>query len=88
MTCYLIREGNEPVALVASIDLACEIMLCQPPGYYMVHEIQVDALASGPRARAGTRSTRHSGGGQRDGPRMRSGQKIHACHRVGIQTDP
>ena len=32
MTCYLVREGGEPVALVASIDLARAIVFSQPPG--------------------------------------------------------
>ena len=56
MTCYLVREGGEPVALVASIDLAREIVCSQPPGYYIVDEIQADPLDSGPqRGRGGVR---------------------------------
>ncbi len=60
MTCYLVRAGDEPVALVASIDLACEIMFSQPPGYYIVDEIHVDMLDSGTRSRSGRGWTRHT----------------------------
>jgi hypothetical protein len=59
MTWYLVREGGEPIALVASIALAREIVFCQPPGHYIVDEIQGDPLESEPRALAGRRSTRH-----------------------------
>ena len=85
MTCYLVREGGEPVALVASIDLAHEIVFCEPPGYYIVDEIQGDPLDSEPRARAGRRSTRHPVGRHGDGPRKRSGRTIPSRHRVAIQ---
>jgi len=88
MTCYLVREGGEPVALVASIDLARAIVFCQPPGYYIVDEIEADPLGSGPRARAGRRSTRHPDGRPGDGPRVRSGRTIPSRHRVTRQTDP
>ena len=88
MTCYLVREGGEPVALVASNDLAREIVFCQPPGYYIVDEIQADPLDSGPGARAGRRSTRHPDGRHGDGPRVRSGRTIPSRHRVARQTDP
>ena len=88
MTYYLVREGGEPVALVASIDLAREIVFAQPPGYYIVDEIQADPLDSGPRARAGRRSTRHPDGRRGDGPRVRSGRTIPSRHRVTRQTDP
>jgi hypothetical protein len=88
MICYLVREGGEPVALVASIDLAREIVFSQPPGYYIVDEIQADPLDSGPRARAGRRSTRHPDGRRGDGPRVRSGRTIPSRHKVAIQTDP
>jgi hypothetical protein len=50
VTCYLVRGGGEPVALVASIDLAREIVFSQPPGYYIVEEIQTEPLDSGPEA--------------------------------------
>ena len=88
MTCYLVREGGEPVALVASIDLAREIVFCQPPGYYIVDEIQAEPLDSGPGARAGRRSTRHPDGRHGDGPRVRSRRMIPSRHRVARQTDP
>ena len=88
MTYYLDREGGQPVALVASIDLAREIACSQPPGYYLVDEIQDDPLYSGPGARAGRRSTRHPDGHHGDGPRVRSGRTIPSRHRVAIQTDP
>ena len=41
MTWYLVRERREPVALVGSITLARQIVLSQPPGCYVVDEIQV-----------------------------------------------
>ena len=88
MTYYLVREGGEPVALVASIDLAREIVFCQPPGYYIVDEIQADPLDSGPGARAGRSSTRHPAGHPGDGPRARSGRTIPTRDRVARQTDP
>jgi hypothetical protein len=67
MTCYLVRNGSEPVALLASIDLAREIVFTQPPSYYVVDEIQAPP-DSGPRARAGRRSTRHPDERHGDGP--------------------
>jgi hypothetical protein len=73
MTYYLVREAGEPVALVASIDLACEIVSSQPPGYYIVDEIQAEALGSGPRKRAGRHSTLHPDGSHGDCPGVRSG---------------
>ena len=85
MTCYLVRESGEPVALVASIGLARELMCSQPPGYYIVDEIQADPLDSGPRARAGRRSTRHPDGRHGDGPRVWSGRTIPSRHRVAVQ---
>jgi hypothetical protein len=88
MTYYLVREGGDPVALVASIALAREIMFSQPPGYYIVDVIQADPLDSGPGARAGRRSTRHPDGRHGDGPRVRSGRTIPSRHRVARQTDP
>jgi len=88
MTCYLVREGGEPVALVASIDLAREIVSCQPPGYYIVDEIQGEPLDSEPRARAGRRSTRHPDGRRGDSPRVRSGRTTPSRRRGARQTDP
>jgi hypothetical protein len=88
MTCYLVREGGEPVALVTSIDLALELLSCQPPGHYIVEEIQAETLDSGPGARAGRRSTRHPDGRHGDDPRVRSGRTIPTRHRVARQTDP
>ena len=88
MTYYLVRDGGEPVALVASIDLAHEIVFSQPPGYYIVDEIQADPLDSGRGARAGRRSTRHPDGRHGDGPRVRSRRMIPSRHRVARQTDP
>jgi hypothetical protein len=88
MNCYLVREGGEPVALVASIDLARELVFSQPQGYYIVDEIQAEPLDSRPGARAGRRSTRDPDGRHRDGPRVRSGRTIPSRHRVARQTDP
>jgi hypothetical protein len=88
MTCYLVREDGEPLVLVASIDLACEIVFSQPPGYYIVDEIQVDPLDFGPRARAGRRSTHHADKRHADCARVRSGRTIPRRDRVAIQTDP
>src|SRR5262245_3077940 len=85
MTCYLVRERGEPVALVASIDLARELVFSQPQGYYIVDEIQADPLASGPRAPVGRRSTRHPDRRHRDGPGVRSGRTIPSRHRIAIQ---
>jgi hypothetical protein len=89
MTCYLVREDGEPFALVATIDLACEIVFSQPPpSYYIVYEIQVGRLNFGPRARAGRRSTRQADGRHVDRARERSGRTIACRDRVAIQTDP
>ena len=88
MTGYIVREGGQPVALVASIDLAREIVFSQPPGYYIVEEIQTEPLDSGPGARAGRRSTRHPDGRHGDGQRVRSGRTIRSRHRVARQADP
>jgi hypothetical protein len=88
MTGYLVREGGEPVALVASIDLAREIACSQPPGYYLVDEIQDDPLYSGPGARAGRRSTRPPDGRHGDCPRVRPGHTIPTRHRGARPTDP
>jgi hypothetical protein len=88
MTYYLVRQGGEPVALVASIDLAREIEFSQPPGYYIVDKIQDDPVDSGSRARAGERSTRHPDGRHGDGQRVRSGRTIRSRHRVARQADP
>ena len=88
MTWYLIRAGGEPVALVASSDLAREIVCCQPPGYYIVDEIRGDPLDSEPGAGAGRHSTRHPDGRHGDGPRVRSGRAIPSLHRGARQTDP
>jgi hypothetical protein len=88
MTCYLVRQGGEPAALVASIDLARELVFSQPPGYYIVEEIQAEPLDSGPGARAGRRSTRHPDGRHGAGPPVRSGRTIPSRHRVARQPDP
>jgi hypothetical protein len=88
MTCYLVRDDGEPFALVASIDLACEIVFSQPPGYYIVYEIQVDPLNFGSRARARRRSKRHADGRHGDHARVRSGRTIPSRDSVAIQTDP
>ena len=63
MTCYLVREDGEPVVLVASIDLARELVLSQPPGYYIIDEIQAEPLDSEPGARAGVRGPTSRRGG-------------------------
>jgi hypothetical protein len=88
MTFYLVRDGGEPVALVASIDLAREIVFSQPPGSCIVDEIQADPRETGPRSRAGRRSTRHPDGRHGDGLRVRSGRTIPSRHRVAMQPDP
>ena len=88
MSYYLVREGGEPVALVASTGLARAIMFSQPPGYYTVDEIQADPLDSGPGAREGRRSTRHPDERYGEGPRARSGRTIPSRHRVAARTDP
>ena len=62
MTWHLVREHGEPFALVASIDLACEIVFSRPPGYYTVYEIQVDPLRLRTQSAGGWRSTRHADG--------------------------
>jgi hypothetical protein len=88
MTCYLVREGSEPVALVASIELACEIVFSQPPGYYIADEIQTEPLDSGPGARAGRRLKRDPEGRHGDGPRVRLGRTSPSRRGVAGQTDP
>jgi hypothetical protein len=71
MNCYLVRKGSEPVALVASIDLARELVFTQPPGYYIVDEIQAVPLDPGPGTGAGRRSTRHPDGRHGSGSQAR-----------------
>jgi hypothetical protein len=88
MTCYLVCEDGEPLALVASIDLACEIASSLPPGSYIVYQIQVGTFDFGPRARAGRRSTLHADGRHEDRARVRSGRTLPSRDRVSIQTDP
>jgi hypothetical protein len=86
MTCYLVCEDGEPFALVASIDLACEIVFSRPPGYYIVYEIQVDPLrlrtqSAGGEAFDAPRRRAHG-----DSARARSGRTISSRDRVAIQT--
>lgn len=42
MTCYMISQGGEPVAFVASIALARAIVHCQPWGEYLVEPFEVE----------------------------------------------
>src|SRR5262245_13230037 len=88
MTCYLVREAGEPVALVASIDLARELVFSQPPGSYIVDEIQAEPLDPGPAEQARRRSTRHPDGCHGCGPRVRSRRTNPSRHRVARQTNP
>jgi hypothetical protein len=88
MTYYLVREAGEPVALVASIDLARELVLSQPPGSYIVDEIQAGPLDSRSRARAGRRSTRHPAGRDGYSPWVRLGWTIPTRHRAAKRIDP
>ena len=41
MTCYLISQGGEPVALVASLEMTRAIIQCQPWGEYLVEPLEV-----------------------------------------------
>jgi hypothetical protein len=38
---YQISQGGEPVALVATIALARQIVQCQPDGFYQVDAVEV-----------------------------------------------
>ncbi len=42
MTCYQISQGGEPVAFVAGLGMAEEIVRCQSPGHYSVEAVQVN----------------------------------------------
>lgn len=42
MMCYQISQGGEPVAFVARLSMAEEIVRCQAPGHYSVEAVQVD----------------------------------------------
>jgi hypothetical protein len=61
MMCYQISESGEPVALVADFNLAQAIIQCQPPGHYMVNEVEVGDPAAGGRSRARRRSSARPG---------------------------
>jgi len=41
MTCYMISQGGEPVAVVSDIDMARAIAECQPWGEYLVEQLEV-----------------------------------------------
>jgi hypothetical protein len=49
---YQISQGGEPVALVASIALARQIVQCQPEGFYQVDAVEVGEPASRRRLRS------------------------------------
>lgn len=49
MTCYMISQGGEPVAVVATIDIARAIVHCQPWGEYLIEPIEVEEPDSGRR---------------------------------------
>jgi len=51
MMCYMISQGGEPVAVVASIDIARAIVHCQPWGEYLVEPMEVEEPASDRRPR-------------------------------------
>jgi hypothetical protein len=87
MTCYLVHAAGEPVALVASIDLARELVSSQPRGYYIVDEIQAEPLDSGPGARAERRSPRDPDRRHGDRPRVTLGRMVPSRHRGARQTD-
>ena len=59
MTCYMISQGGEPVALVADIDMARAIAECQPWGEYLVEPIEVGDPGSRGPSRARTSSLAH-----------------------------
>jgi hypothetical protein len=60
MTGYQISQRGEPVAFVASFDLARQIAFCQPPGFYVVDEIPVGPVVGGTEPAAGRRRIRRS----------------------------
>jgi hypothetical protein len=41
MTCFMISQGGEPVALVSDIGMARAITQCQPWGEYLVEPLEV-----------------------------------------------
>jgi len=41
MTCYMISQSGEPVALVSDIGMARAIARCQPWGEYLVEQLEV-----------------------------------------------
>lgn len=51
MTCYQISQGGEPVAFVAGLGMAEEIVRCQAPGHYSVEAVQVVDDRPRPRKR-------------------------------------
>lgn len=56
MTCYMISQGGEPVALVANLDLARAITQCQPWGEYLVESLEVGEPIAARSRRARPRS--------------------------------
>ena len=77
MTRYRISQDGEPVAIVASLDLARGLARGQPPGHYAVDELQGGSTRRD-RAAARRRAIRHLDGRK---PSTQSDRKIGPSHR-------
>jgi hypothetical protein len=59
MMCYQISQNGEPVALVATVALASQIVGCQPTGFYQVDALEVGEPMPIRRSRARKSSIKH-----------------------------
>jgi hypothetical protein len=85
MTRYRISQGGEPVAIVASLDLAQGLARGQPTGYYLVDELPVDPPVAAGRPAARQRPIGPSGGGEHG---TLSGRKIAPRRRGARRSRP
>jgi len=65
---FQIRHNGVWIGYAASIEGAREIVRCEPPGRYHIHEIRVDPFASGLTSRSWGHLRRHPDGQIEDQP--------------------
>jgi hypothetical protein len=85
MTCYLISQSGEPVALVADIGIARAIAHCQPWGEYLVEELEVEDPAWLRASRTRRSSIQQKGGGGRRLPKRRPDHWSHGIPSSAIE---
>jgi hypothetical protein len=76
MTCYQISHNDEPVALVAGIAVARQIVECQPPGFYQVDAMEIGEPIVGRKPRLRKSSTRQKTRRGRHKPREQPTQGV------------